>query len=284
MKIQDLERERKIFDRTFAVDYPPPTPKADDTEKQSNVLLWAWGIVSIAGAIISFPHTMKAISQSVPEIQGALSFLYAGAVFIGVELALLIVAFTEAYRHLENPKPRAVLTLKTVIASILYRLGLASKPNPETTSDTNMSGLLIGLVISAILFNLADTTQSEQLKSIIKFVSGLLAPMLLFMAGHEFANQVATRLLASKIAKRNAEQVMIEWEQGRNEAWREHAKTITAKKGSDVKPVPLANTVPNSLNEWNGVGMVEAVNGRMNKPVNGNGGDVNTAYLMSPTE
>lgn len=255
MNIQALERERKNFNRVYEVNYPKPTPKSDDTQSQSSVLLWAWGVVSIAGAIISFPHTMKAIMQSVPEITGALAFVYAGAVFVGVELALLIVAFTEAHSNIKNPRPRRVMTLRTLLSSIVYRLGLSGKPQPETTNETSMTGLLMALVVSAILFNLADTTQSQFLQSIIKFVSGLLAPMLLFLAGHEFANQIATRLLADQIRQRHADEALNQWEQRRDEAWLAHYQTLTTKKGSDVgsdvKTDPLAvNTAKSSYPEW----------------------------------
>jgi hypothetical protein len=292
MKNVDYKKARRAFDEKYTADYPPPVANQTTENKQPSVLLWAWGIVSIAGAIISFPHTMKAISQSVPEITGVLSFGYAGAVFIGVELALLIVAFTEAYRNLENPRPRPVLTLRTVIASILYRMGLAGKPSPETTNDTNMTGLLMALVLSAILFNLADTTKLTELDSIIKVVSGLLAPMLLFLAGHEFANQIATRMLTQTLAQRRADERLAEWQAQRDSAWREHSATLTdtpkSKGQGDDVTVPLADSaqmntgnILHDLGQGDLLSITHHKNGQ--KPAglqNGHGGNEVKSYLM----
>lgn len=240
MKPKDLRTLRRDFDARYEVNYPPPTATAKDDGQTSNIVLIIWGIVSLAGAIISLPHTVNAVLSGVTEMHEVLKYGYAVAVFIGVELALIMVAFTSAHRQLDNPKPKPVITIATILASILFRLGVRHRPTPPTSDEAQgVGGLLVMLLLSALLFNLADTTKNQQLLDLTKFVSGLIAPALLFLAGHEFAHHLAGKLLAGKIAQSEHDKRLEAWRAERNEAWRAYVETIEEKEVANAQTTPL---------------------------------------------
>jgi hypothetical protein len=287
MKPKDLRVLRKDYDQRYEVNYPPPTPRiATEQGQSSSIVLIIWGIVSLAGAIISLPHTLNAVGASVSEMDEWQKVGYAIAVFVGVELALLMVAFTQAMRQLENPRPRPIITVATLIASVLYRLGLRHRPTPPTSdNDGGIGGLLVMLLASALLFNLADTTNDPTLASITKTVSGMLAPSLLFLAGHEFAHNLAGKLLTGRIAQRENETAMEAWQTARDEAWRDYiteleAKPTTAKEVTTEKD-PLVVTQTSLLPEWE-------PGDRANIPMTGNGKgnfiETKTPFLMKEKE
>lgn len=280
MKIRDLRATRKDFDQRYEVNYPQPTPRTpDEPGASSNVVLIIWGIVSIAGAIISLPHTLNAVGASI-NLDPILSIGYSIAVFIGVELALLMVAYTQAQRQIENPTPRTVITIATILASILYRMGLRHRPTPPTSdNDGGIGGLLVMLLGSALLFNLADTTGNEVLQSATKTVSGILAPALLFLAGHEFAHHLAGKLLATKIALRANEQALEAWKTERNDSWRDYADK-PLEVGQKI-PLEVSNTQMNLLREWDADDRANTATMR-----NGNGNFIepSTTFLMKEKE
>lgn len=244
MKIRDLARARQDFDQRYEIDYRKPSP-ADEvkSEKNDNRLLKIWGIVAFAGAIISLPHTLRAVTESVTGGENALplwlSIGYSIAVFIGVELALIASAYTQAVNELKSPHKKRTMTARTILKGIVFRMGFTDTPylkselSPKEQptighkkADGGVSVLLIALFVSALIFNQADATQDETLKMWTKYISGALAPALLLLAGHQFAHLLASKQLAGELAKREYDTRVQAWEHERDEAWRAFVATL----------------------------------------------------------
>lgn len=293
MKIRDLERARKEFDGKYAIDYPIPTQAEERDVKTGGALIWIWGIVAIAGAIISLPHTLRAVTSTVSDLPIWASIGYSIAVFIGVELALITVAYTQAYNELKNPTHKAPMTLRTITRAFAFRLGIVDTPAPKnahtgSTSPSanathkagNIGGLLAVLFASALLFNMADATQNEALLALTKYTAGGLAPMLLLLAGHNFAHLLATKLLASQIAKRAHDEAIAQWYATRDEAWRRHIATITTPH-TTPKIAPVVSAIPegdeqahhttNGMTNGKGTDFLALTNGAGHGYQNGNG-------------
>ena len=249
MKVKDLKRAREDFDGRYAIDYPTPTQAEARDVQTGGALIWVWGIVAIAGAIISLPHTLRAVTSTVSDLPMWASIGYSIAVFIGVELALITVAYTQAYNDLKNPTHKTPITLRTLARAIAFRLGLVDTPAPKNThagisspsanaihKAGNIGGLLAVLFASALLFNMADATKNETLLALTKYTAGGLAPMLLLLAGHNFAHLLATKLLASQIAQRLHDETIAQWQATRDEAWRGYVATITTPQTAIIAP------------------------------------------------
>jgi hypothetical protein len=286
MNTRDLKNERKRFNEQYAIDYPPPDKKIE-VQTRNDVMIVLWGMVAFAGAVISFPHTLGAIipTLDLPEFW---KFVVACAVFVGVEGALIGVAYSEMAKSLEAGKRPAPFTLLNVFRIVLFRIGfLKELPAPANEDAHNSNGmLLIILFASALLFNQADASKNEQLIALSKYVAGAIAPLLLLIAGHEFAHELASRVLAGKITNRQYEAKYEEWLGRRDDEWRKKSAILTQSEGN-ANPVPLSktpNTVPNLSGEWE-QGNPENITTMRNdwKPnalTNGNGGDGTKAFLM----
>lgn len=228
MKIRDFERARKDFNATYAVNYPPPE-RPEDEKNNGGALIFVWGIVAIAGAVISMPHTLGMVVTTF-NAENWVKIIVGIAVFFGVELALIGVAYTEAYNALETGKKPAPLTIRSVLRIIAFRLGVVNTlPAPQTDNGGRASngGLLLILFCSALLFNQADASQNAGLLDLSKYVAGGLAPLLLLLAGHEFAHALASRVLAQKITQRRYEELITQWKNQMDESWRVYAETLT---------------------------------------------------------
>lgn len=241
MNIRDLRNERKRFNEQYAIDYPPPDKKIE-VQKRNGVMVALWGMVAFAGAMISFPHTLGAIMPTL-DLPEFWKFIVACAVFVGVEGALIGVAYSEMAKSLEAGKRPAPFTLLNVFRILLYRIGIVNQlPAPANDETHNSNGmLLIILFASALLFNQADASKNEQLITLSKYVAGAIAPMLLLIAGHEFAHELASRILAGKIANRHHQAQLDEWTARRDEDWRKKSSTINQSEGN-ANPVPLEKT------------------------------------------
>lgn len=150
--------------------------------------------------------------------------LWAGSVFVGLELALIAIALISALEttHNDNAPQWSVAGL---VNSLARRVGFPDVFNLDHLPRKRGGGvgLLLFLFVVALVFNLADTLRDVDMLSsyspiihlVAKISAGLLGPVLELVAGHNFAADVV-RASQRRHTLENAEILASE---AKNQAW-----------------------------------------------------------------
>lgn len=232
-----LEQARAKHDARYAVDHPKPQPETfsgDLTPLERAVqYLWAvWLVLGVAGALISLPHTLQTVIQTV-ELAPVLRVGYSLAVFVGVELALIGVALaSELKRRDEEREQPKVWSVAGAVNGLAVRIGF--KPPISTAhlpirQEATGIGLIVGLFGAALTFNMADTLSdvsllapyAEQIHLAARLMAGALGPGLLLIAGHRFAHEVVKAASGRKSAERTYQDALDAWRDGLQDSWQD---------------------------------------------------------------
>jgi len=269
-----LRQARALHDTRYEIDHPKPRAaqqQSEETglEKAVGKLWIAWFILALAGAVISLPHTLGTVLSTLGiqalSLQDIGGLVYAGAVFVGVELALISVALVSELKRAETGHELGKqASLAGLINGLVQRIGLRAPFDLSHLPDKHASGGLglVGLLfVAALTFNLVDALFSEipaqstgvmalllsyqdEVLLASRAMAGILGPALLLIAGHRFAQEVVragTRRQRADLAQQRA---LEEWEAQRDQSWQETGEEwIEQLRESPGKP-EAAQPVP----------------------------------------
>lgn len=247
-----LKQARALHDARYEVDRPKPRAaqqQSEETglEKAVGYLWIAWFVLAFAGAIISLPHTLGTVLSTLGigalSIQDAGSLIYAGAVFVGVELALISVALVSELSRSEKDLERVgkQASLAGLVNGLIQRIGLRPPFDlshlPDKQPSTGL-GLVALLFAASLTFNLVDalfaelppqaagvmaTLASYQDEVLLasRAMAGILGPALLLIAGHRFAQEVVRAGTKRQRADLAQQKALEEWEAQRDQSWQD---------------------------------------------------------------
>lgn len=276
-----LKHARNLHDSRFEIDHPKPkaSQQAQETRLEQSVgYLWiAWFVLALAGAVISLPHTLGTVLSTLGidglSVENVGSLIYAGAVFVGVELALISVALVVELSHSEKGHQSAMgkqASLAGLINRLAQRIGMRPPFDlshlPDRTPGSGL-GLVALLFLAALTFNLADAlfadlpTQASGVMATLaayhdevillsRMMAGILGPGLLLIAGHRFAQEVVRAAGKRQRREHVHGQASAQWESERDASWLETGdawiKHITGES-QDTQPRPFLAPTPEAV-------------------------------------
>lgn len=245
-----LGNARKKHDADFLVDTPPPERverSRQGAERILNVTWLAWLVIAIAGAIISFPHTWEIVRDTV-DLSGKGATAYAAVVFVGLELSILAIAFMMTLNHEIGERPeRRQWSLAGIINWVARRIGIGWQIDlshlPRVTETTSQR-LIMFLFLVQVIFNVSDPLRTVPMVAgythiielIVKLAVGFMAPVLLWVAGHRTAEEVAS---AINLARADDSR-LLEWKNERESSWQTNRDEYVLMEASRSKTVVKA--------------------------------------------
>lgn len=237
---RNVQNARKRHDVDFEANNPRPAPPSDQAAGGWRLTprTAAWGVLALAGAMISLPHTLNSVMPTV-DLSGALATLYSLAVFVGVELALLTVALVTEQKRLESGavERRQIASLAGLINSLAQRIGFRPFFRLDHLPERQPGGgvLVVLLFGAALVFNLSDALigvsllaeYAQTMQLINRLVVGALGPVLLIIAGHRFAAEAAHAMTRGQRLEREYSAALAQWEQARDASWRANRSAYT---------------------------------------------------------
>lgn len=231
-----LQAARERHDLKFQIDHPKPEPKAlaerTGIEKALSSLWIVWGVLGIAGGVISLPHTLSTVLDTV-NLSFAVAVAYSIAVFLGVELALISVALVSALKAEEHRRETGKqASLAGLINTLAGRVGLRPVFDlshlPERRAATG-AVLVLLLFVAALTFNMSDALKDlplleaygQEIHLLSRLMAGALGPGLLLIAGHRFAHEVVRAMTARQRLERAYDRALDAWQAARDQSWQE---------------------------------------------------------------
>lgn len=246
-----------LHDADFASSYPQPTienePPKTPLENAINYLWLIWLLLGVAGGLMSLPHTLQTAGKTV-HLSGFMQTAYALVLFFGLEIALIAVKLvTTIKKHERGYTPEKTFSLLGLLNSLIMFVGFRPVFDVSHLSDKKPgdgAGLIFFLFLSSLTFNLIDTLSgvsllaaySGELVLVARVCAGLLAPILLLVAGGRFADEVVRFASRSNSALAQYARHLQQWEGMRRSSWELNKDEWLQKVG--YSPTPLSVQEP----------------------------------------
>jgi hypothetical protein len=212
-----LRDARARHDARFAIDHPKPAGMAQS--RLATVILCAlWVVLALAGTGMSYPHSYAALSAAGVDV--AAYPWFPAVAFIGIELGAVLIAYAASLKaHQRRDEARKVWSLRGALREIVVRVGgnpdgarwLDVEHLPDARPATG-GALALASLAAMLIFNLRDTIGAEWLVHLAEIAAGVAGPVLVYFAGHRFAEEIATATSRSALAR---------WEAARQSSWSE---------------------------------------------------------------